>query len=149
MTIEGQKFYPGEETSPGQVLQLAAEYRRAAGRLWSERRSKSPLSAAPYRLVAIHAVELYLNAYLQAKGHAPKVVRSMQHNLAARTALAIKAGLALRIKTKAHLQTMTDSREYLVARYGPDQLSTVSELNRLGATLEQVAREVEAVVGTK
>jgi hypothetical protein len=146
MSAEGQKFYPGNEATPVQLMQLAAEWRRAAGLLWDARRRRAPLSFAPYRFVAIHAVELYLNAFLQAKGHAPKAVRGMQHNLAARTALAVEAGLKLRPKTRAHLKTMTGSREHLVARYGPEQIAAASELNRVGATLNEFATEVEAVV---
>ena len=146
MSIEGQEIYPGEEATPRQLVQLAAEWQRAAGLLWDARRRRAPLSLAPYRFVAIHAVELYLNAFLQAKGHAPKVVRGMQHNLAARTALAAEAGLKLRPKTRAHLKTMTGSREHLIARYGPEQIATASQLNRVGATLNEIAREVEMAV---
>lgn len=146
MSAEGQKFYPGDEATPLQMVQLAAEHRRAAELLLAAGRRKAPLSFSPYRFVAIHAVELYLNAFLQAKGHAPKDVRGMQHNLAARTARVVEAGLKLRPKTRAHLETMTGSRENLIARYGPEQIATASELNRVGATLNEIATEVEAAV---
>ena len=64
MSIEGQKFYPGGEAAPKKLLLLAAEYRRAAETLSLTGRRKVPMSRWPYRLVAIHAVELYLTAYL-------------------------------------------------------------------------------------
>lgn len=144
MTLEGQKFYPGEEATPQQVMRLAGEYRAAAALLWDARRRRAPLSLAPYRFVAIHAVELYLNAYLQAQGHAPKAVRGMQHNFAARSELAIRAGMKLGVRTRLHLQSL--DREYVICRYGPEQLETMSQLTRLNATLDEIANKVEAAV---
>jgi type I restriction enzyme R subunit len=44
------------------------------------------------------------------------------------------------IGTFEHLQSLSSSREYLVTRYDPDSPPT-SELNRLAATLEEVARK--------
>ena len=120
MSVEGQKFYPGEEATPAQLLMLAAEYRTAAEALSPKGRPKEPLSRWPYRLLAIHSIELYLNAFLVWKGLAPNSVRGMQHNLAVRTDLAIKHGLPLRKLTAEHLRMMTQTREYLIARYWPD-----------------------------
>jgi hypothetical protein len=96
--------------------------------------------------VAIHSVELFLNAYLLANGIEPDAVRGMQHNLAQRTKLAIKAGLKLKKRTAEHLHALTATREYLVARYVPAKQEAVSQVNRLQATLKEIAEKVEAVV---
>lgn len=64
MLIERQSFYPGECATAPELLLLAVEYRRSAESLLTIGRSGVPLSWAPYRLVAIHTIELYLNAYL-------------------------------------------------------------------------------------
>jgi hypothetical protein len=41
---------------------------------------------------------------------------------------------------------MMGNREYLVTRYGPEMTSTASQINRLTATLEEVAIKVTKVV---
>ncbi|CAN7626667.1 hypothetical protein LJR219_004856 [Phenylobacterium sp. LjRoot219] len=138
--------YPGDLAGPTDLLRLADEYRRAAGALAAIGRPGDPISRAPYRLSAIHAVELYLNALLLHLGHTPAKVRGLQHDLAARTDLAIAGGLALRKRTEAHLRAMAGSREYLVSRYGPEMTSTLSQVNRLAATLDEVALKVRNMV---
>ena len=144
MSIEGQNFYPGELATAAQVLSLANEYRRSAATLLASGRSGVPLSWAPYRLVAIHAIELYLNAYLLAAGYSQASVRGLQHNTASRAQLAA-VNLRLRQRTAVHLQALSDNREYLVARYDPVPMR-VSQLNRLHATLAEIARKVVGFV---
>jgi HEPN domain-containing protein len=143
MSIEGEKFYPGETATPREIVDLADEYRRAADALLQTCRRREPLSRAPYRLVAIHAVELYLNAYLLAVGHSSTAVRGLQHNLAARTHIAAK--LSLRKRTLAHLHSLSEKREYLIARYDPAANET-SELNRCAATLAEIADKVTTFI---
>jgi hypothetical protein len=146
MTIQGQKFfYPGGVETSGQVLSLAQEYRRAALVLLPTGRRGQPLSRAPYRLVAIHSLELHLNALLLATGHPSAKVRGLQHDFATRTELAIAAGLKLRARTILHLRGLSKTREYLHTRYDPE-LSVASQLNRLAATLDEVAEKVTTVV---
>lgn len=146
MSIEGQKFcYPGGDAKPADVLRLAQQYQLAAHALLPLGRRGQPLSYAPFRLVAIHAIELHLNALLLAKGHPSPKVRGMHHNLAARTAAAIGAGLVLRKRTTQHLRSLSETREYLVSRYDPE-LSTMSKINRLSATLEEVATKSAAII---
>jgi hypothetical protein len=41
---------------------------------------------------------------------------------------------------------VTRDREYLVSRYGPEDFATLSEINRLVATLDEVASKVAEVV---
>lgn len=148
MSMEGHRFYPGERASAAQILLLANEYRRSADSLLNGGRSGCVISWAPYRLVAIHAIELYLNAYLVAAGCRAGEIRAMQHDTAARAQFAAVANLQLRKRTSAHLQALSDHREYLVARYDPAP-ATVSQLNRLQATLTEVAQKVACAVANK
>ena len=145
MSAEAQKFYPGETATANDVLSLAEEYRRAAEALLPTGRKRSPLSRAPYRLVAIHAIELYLNAYLLAAGNSPVEVRRLQHDFGSRAQHAAIARLALRKRTLAHLVRLSDQREYLVTRYHCDP-AEISELTRLAASLNEVAEKVSAIV---
>lgn len=148
MSMEGHRFYPGEGASATQILLLADEYRRSADALLNAGRSGCAISWAPYRLVAIHAIELYLSAYLVAAGSRAAEIRAMQHDTAARAQAAAVAKLQLRKRTSAHLQALSDNREYLVARYDPAQ-TTVSQLNRLQATLAEVAQKISCAFADK
>lgn len=138
--------YPGALAGSSEVLQLAREYHEAARLLATRGRRRQPVSRAPYRLAAIHAVELYLNAFLLHSGLGHGLVRGLQHDLAARTDLSLERGLQLRKRTATHLRTMTAAREYLASRYGPELSSSLSPLNRLSATLEEVAGKVVPIV---
>lgn len=138
------KSYPGGSATAVEVLHLAEQYRKAARLLLQLGQRGDPLSRAPCRLSAIHAIELYLNALLLHAGHEPSQIRGMQHNLSARTELAIASGLHLRKRTAAHLSAMAGNREYLVTRYGPEMTATISQINRLTATLDEVANKVNA-----
>ena len=138
--------YPGELASPQQIHELAEEYRKGATLLLQLGRSGKPLSRAPFRLSAIHAIELYLTALLLHRGHSPNQIRKMHHDLAARTEHTLEAGLRLRAKTANHLQSLSQNREYLVTRYGPELAATTSQINRLTATLEEVAVKVTLLI---
>lgn len=148
MTITEDTAYPGSRASAQEIALLAIEYQRAAQTLLANGRKGEAISRAPYRLCAIHAVELYLNAFLLSVGEKPEQIRSRHHNLAERTSLAIAHGLKLRKKTADHLTRMTEAREYLVSRYDPGNGASLSEVNRLTATLEEIAEKVrKAVLG--
>ncbi len=140
--------YPGELASPKQIHDLAEEYRKAATLLLQLGRSGKPLTRAPFRLSAIHAIELYLTALLLHRGHDPNQIRKMHHDLAARAKHTVDAGLRLRAKTANHLQSLSQNREYLVTRYGPELAATVSQINRLTATLEEVAAKVTLLIAS-
>ena len=146
--MERQKLYPGELASPELIAQLANEYRLAAAELAKTGRRGEPLSRAPFRMAAIHAIELYLNAFLAAAGHPAFEIRGMQHDLRARTELALAAKLHLRKRTVAHLKALSQRREYLLARYDP-AASRASELNRLEATLAELAEKVPAWISSR
>ena len=146
MNVETKKVYPGELATPAQVHMLAHEYRNAAIHLASLGRPCEPLSRAPFRLAAIHAIELYLNAFLLKHGHPASEIRSLQHNLADRHKLAANYGLQLRAKTAQHLNDLAENREYLVTRYGPEMTSSTSQSNRLTATMEEVMTKVSKLM---
>lgn len=139
--------YPGETASPAEIFALAEEYRMAAQSLVTLGRAKSPLSRAPGRLYAIHAIELYLNAYLLSSGASPQEIRAHVHNLKERSDRARASGLILRKRTAEHLIKMTEEREYFISRYGPEMATSLSEINRLVATMEEVARKVGTGAG--
>ncbi|MCL6684291.1 HEPN domain-containing protein [Sphingomonas alba] len=146
MSIEGQKFYPGDEATPQMLLRLASEYRQAADVLRKNGRRRKPLSFSPYRLVVIQSVELYLDAYLRTQGLRPASLRKVPHNFKARAEMAEEAGLILSKGTVDHLKRMTETREYLVSRYDPDPQEKLSEITRLAATLHEVASQIEAAL---
>ena len=136
--------YPGHLASATDVRALADEYRRAAAILATAVRPGQPLSRWPYRLLVIQAVELYLNAFLLERGLGPADVRRLGHDVGARAELAVAAGLSLRVRTRSHLRALCERREYLVSRYAPDRKAELSHLNRLEATVEEVARKTAA-----
>jgi hypothetical protein len=140
------KRYPGELASPQQVHDLAEAYCKAAHVLLQLGRPGKPLTRAPFRLSAIHAIELYLNALLLKAGRPPHEIRRLQHDLGKRTALAEEVGLSLRKRTAEHLRSLSDEREYLVTRYGPELAATASQINRLTATLDEVAKKVTSLL---
>lgn len=97
-------------------------------------------------MCAVHAIELYLNAFLMHHGSDQKEIRRIFHNLAVRADLAKEKGLILRNNTFSHLQTITEDREYLIVRYGPEMADEVTELNRLFSTLDEVSKKVRSSI---
>lgn len=137
----GKNKYPGELAQPDDIHLLADEYKKAAQAVLLLAKKGKPLTRAPYRLMAIHAIELYLNVFLLRSGIDSTTIRGLRHDLKARAKLAAEKGLMLRKRTQKHLESLTENREYLVSRYGPEMSSTMSQLNRLSATLEEVAKK--------
>lgn len=132
--------YPGEAATAADLRALAEEYRRAAVLVRTLGRRGEAISRAPFRLLAIQAVELYLTAFLVGRGRDAASVRALGHDLARRADLAAALGLVLRVRTRAHLGALGSGREYLASRYAPERAADASQLNRLAATLEEVAR---------
>lgn len=138
--------YPGHTAKPREILALAEKYAEAAGRLRDLCRKGKPISQAPFRLAAIHAVELYLNAVLLAHGTCAEQIRGLQHDLSRRLAGAKDAGLKLDTRTANHIGKLSEAQEYLKARYAPNQIAGLSQLNRLDRTLEVVREQALALV---
>jgi hypothetical protein len=143
--VDGAERYPGSGASAAEVISLAEAYRKDAVALLARKRGGEPLLDAPGRLCAVHAIELYLNAFLIKLGKAPEGIRSSRHDLAEKAKLASAGGLVLRRRTAIHLATMTQRREYLVLRYEPE-MGSLSQVTRLGATLEEIASKVKRAV---
>lgn len=141
--------YPGEISQPLEILALAEEYRQAATALRGLLKAKQPLSTAPFRLCAIQAIELFLSSFLLQSGMKPSEIRALQHDMQRRAELARSNGLVLRKKTADHLETLANNREYLISRYEPALVTSVSEINRLIATMEEVANKVQKQCGNK
>lgn len=139
--------FPGSEATSDEIRRLADEYREAADWLLTVGRRKNPISSAPGRLCAIHAIELYLNAVLHYMAHDASVIRGFQHDLGSRADLC--AFLDLRRGTKTHLLKLSQTREYLVARYCPKGLKGASQINRLMATMTEVGDKVTLKIATK
>ncbi|MBX5068919.1 hypothetical protein [Rhizobium lentis] len=133
--------YPGCEASVHDILELASHYRTAAILLGECSRS-TPLSHTPRRFLALHSIELHLNAFLLAKGHEPKKIRGLQHDIGEGSQWAKDAGLILRKRTEAHLATL--KREYLVTRYDP--AAPLSPENQVMATLEELSQKVRKAI---
>lgn len=140
------RVYPGHGATPDQVLKLANEYSRAAAILIERRTKKAPLSSAPIRFSALHAIELYLNAFLLKAGMTPSQLRGLLHDLAKRTDLALQHGLVLRNGTLKHLRELAETREYLATRYGADILSPGAEITRITATLDELNTKVSRAI---
>lgn len=129
-----------------QLLALAQEYHAAHNHLMVRPNSGQAHASAPARLLAIQAIELYLNAFLRNAGESPQTIRGLQHDLGKRTALTIQRGLVLKKRTAEHLMALTATREYLSSRYGPELSSTWSNMNRIAATLQELFEKVDPPV---
>ena len=138
--------YPGSGASAWQILLLAHDYHNSCIHLMIRFEGEEAQSLTPARLLAIHAIELYLNALMLDAGDTPKMVRGLQHDLAGRAKRAVACGLVLRSKTVDHLARLTSAQEYVAARYGPELVESQSELNRLTATLKGVSERVSEIV---
>ncbi|KNG92492.1 hypothetical protein [Pseudaestuariivita atlantica] len=136
---ESSGAYPGSESTAEEILDLAVAYAEAANALFDGARSAGPLSYAPARLCAIHATELFLNAFLRSKGESPERIRGRLHSLADDD---FCQALRLKKRTAKHLFDMTARREYLISRYAPDLTSQHTELTRLRATLNEIHSKV-------
>ncbi len=139
--------YPGDGATAVELFRLAEEYRRAAILLAGIRRPGQPLSRAPFHLTAIHAIELYLNSLLLSQGMKPCALRKLHHDLSARVGHDLAAGLALRSRTTTHLADLSRRREYLISRYDTDQIKTLSQINQLQATLDEIQSKVAKRLG--
>ena len=125
-----------------QMLMLAMEFERAAAGLRTGIRKGVAATWAPYRFTALHAIELYLSAYLRLYGIEDGVIRKTGHHFRQKAEMATMLGLKLRQKTLQHLDAIGENREYLVARYHLEELPMCSQVNRLEATLAELAGKI-------
>jgi len=138
---------PLDQSDPQVLISLADHYRTAAVDLYEMRLGKGLASMSPVRLCALHAIELYLSAYVVASGFPAKPLRACGHDLAVRATYAKGAGLKLRERTFDHLSELTESREYLLSRYAPSLIASASQISRVLATLKEVSEKVREHIG--
>lgn len=129
------------DPTPQEMLRLADEYAAAANKLEQQRSKRQPFAEAPFRLAAIHAVELYLTAVLLAKGHDAKQVGKLRHDLCGRLKRA--GDLSLRRRTISHLSALTECDEYRATRYQPQNLTSPTPLTSMKATLNDVQAKAQ------
>lgn len=141
-------IYPGDAATPLVLKLLADEYRQAALFLIERVGKRKPLSRAPARMTAIHAIELYLSAYLLRSGYTHVQIRGLQHDFERRAEQASASGLRLRKRTVEHIKSLNGTREYIATRYAPELAKSWSQLNRLTATLEEVATKVSTSIAS-
>ncbi|WP_245300444.1 hypothetical protein [Rhizobium sp. YK2] len=135
--------YPGKAADVRGILDLASRYRDAASTLG---KGVSKLNHIPQRLLALHSIELYLDALLLANGLEHETIGSFEHDFNERTRVAMDIGLVLRKRTAAHLATLSSSREYLAVSYGPETTATLSQMNRVMATLDELSLKVRKML---
>lgn len=138
-----ETHYPGDAASVPEIMELANAYNKAALALFESGARGRALNCAPARLCSIHAVELYLNAFLRSRGVPNCQIRARMHNLADEDFVTT---LVLRRKTARHLEAITKKREYLITRYGPEVTDGLTEITRLKATLGEVSMKTARVL---
>ncbi|HYD18073.1 MAG TPA: hypothetical protein VEF76_06320 [Patescibacteria group bacterium] len=125
------------------LLALADSYCAAAEHLRGIGRKMDAVSWHPYRFNALQAIEHYLTAFLLIKGVAPDDARALQHSFKSRMKIADEKGLVLTKRTRAHIDSLDLSRDYLMSRYNPAAQWT-SHISRVDATLHELAKKVGA-----
>jgi hypothetical protein len=134
--------YPGEKMSPGQMLALAHEYKRIAQSLDKLEIKSRPIALAPFRFAAIHAIELYINAYLLFRGVEARELRKINHDLVRRQIWAHELGLVLRSKTIERIGQIMLNREYLSARYSVCHVKNGLDFTQLEMVMSELAKKV-------
>jgi hypothetical protein len=139
-------YFPGDSMDSLKTLALAAEYEQASIALRKLARRGEFQSFAPFRLAALHALELYFVSFLRMHGVANTEIRSTGHQFCAKMELAARYGFSVRKRTCDHLAQLTGNREYLVTRYDTTMLPLLTQVNRLEATLKEVGANVTLIV---
>jgi hypothetical protein len=131
---------PETRGEPRALMRLAAAYHaEAMARIPSMQRDR--LAAAPVRLGALNAIELYLVAFLRARQVSSREIRGWRHDLSRHAERAAALGLVLRRRTLNHLIAIAHTHEYRALRHHPENVVPVPA-NRLAATLEELGRKV-------
>jgi hypothetical protein len=117
--------------TPEEILGLAEEYANTAVHLF-EQKDKA-LGHRPAHLCALHAIELYLHAFLKFRGATSGRIKARQHDLWHQE---FAERLDLDTKTCKHLRDLSETREYRTLRYAPQQPH--SPKNRMERTLQAI-----------
>jgi hypothetical protein len=130
--------------APLTMLRLAGAYHHNAA-THLPAKAADVLAAAPARLCAVQAFELYLVAYLRAKGVSAGLIKSWRHDLSCHVEATERLGLVLRRRTRDHLVGIARAQEYLNLRYHPQAVAPMPR-NRLTATLDELSAKVGVAV---
>jgi hypothetical protein len=128
--------------SPQAVLDLAGNYRAAADHLFAAFRNGNRQFDLPARLCALHAVELYLHAFLRFRGVACGHIKARHHNLWHEE---FCHRLELDAKTSQHLKDLSENREYRAVRYPDGQQARLSQTNRMARTLGAIREKADRI----
>jgi HEPN domain-containing protein len=131
--------YPGDHIDGVALLGMAKSYHEAADRLRAALTPCKNGDYAPWRLLALHAIELYLSAAMLRHDHDMAVVRSSSHDLEKKLNLLLKDGMRFSEKTCHVLRLVSQDRHYVRARYAPDMVKEMMPITRLNAALSDVA----------
>jgi hypothetical protein len=142
-------YCPGDGMDAMSTLALAEEFAQASMSLRKFCRKGCLNSHAPFRFAALHAIELYLAAYLRFHGLDNSELRSTGHRLCDKLKCATNYGLSLGKKTQEHIAELTNKQEYLVVRYDSTLLPRLTQINRLEATRDELAAKVTQIVEAK
>lgn len=131
----------GADVEPQELLRLAGCYARAALRAQPVTNGNQ-VNSAPSRLLLIHAIELYLTAYLRHCGVPHGDMLTLNHKLHERALRARENGLPLGDKTLRRLENVDNRQEYKAVRYAPAAYQQ-SPVNQLESILIDVQRKLE------
>lgn len=134
------------ESDAEEIVGLARIYAACASDLAAAVVGGGVARQAPARFCAVHAVELYLNAYLRHCGMPGAELRRMCHDQSARLMHAMARGLRLPNGTALHIIRMSEDRDYLRLRYELSAAATLAPMTRIAATLRDVGAAVDAAL---
>lgn len=118
---------------------LAEEYCKAAALLCDEGPRGKSICWAPFRLCAIHAIELHLSAFLLDAGYEWSSIKKMNHHLDQRAMLATEHGLNLRKRSSDLLAKLSSEASYSVTRYVPERLADGRHPSQIMAVLKEIS----------
>jgi hypothetical protein len=127
---------------PQEMLDLAKSYADAAEHLFAEHRASKMSLQKPARLCALHAIELYLHAFLTFRGATDKQMKDRHHALWHEE---FSDRLGLDAKTQQHLKDLTTEKAYLAVRYGCEPPHTMCAETRMKRTLELIREKADLI----
>ncbi len=101
-------------TTPYGVFLLADDFLEGAQRTFGGRISSDN---SPARLLAYHAIELFLKTFLRSHGEEVTKLRSYNHDLTGMLGAAIAYGLSPSSKVVDRLRQVEDNNDYVRCRY--------------------------------
>ena len=100
--------------TPFGIFLLADDFLMAATTSNASQRIRT---GGPARLLCVHAIELFLKAYLRQRGQDIDTLRAYGHRLSDMAEAAESCGLTLSISTRTKLDLLTNRNDYVRVRY--------------------------------